>query len=454
MEDWLEAGLAYAHRWMDYQLAKHQQPGCQFAVATANGECFERSYGVADIASGEALTDDHRFRVASHSKTFTAVAIMKLREAGKLNLDTAVGTYVDDLDAAVAETTLGQLLSHTSGLMRDGRRAGHWQRTAAFFDAEALGAELAEPLVIDANTRFKYSNIAFGLLGLVIESVTGEPYADWVMREVVLPSGLERTVPDVGDPAGQPLASGHSARMPFGHKAIDGAQSTHALAAATGFVSTAGDLARFFASLDPEAERSVLTPASRREMVRRQWHVPHRSVPRSYGLGTMTSTWQDLTLIGHAGAFPGFISRSAFVPDWKIAVSVVSNAIDGPAEEWLEGIVSILAKFHEEGAPKPAVEGWAGRWWTVWSPIDLVPMGGKVAVSAVGAAQPFRDASELEITDGTSGRIALANGFANHGEPVRRTFDEEGNQQRLYLGGSEWVTDPNELAIFDTPAVA
>ena len=86
-----------------------RQPGCVFAVAHKGRVVFERAYDYADAVRGERLTPRHRFRVASHSKSFTAAAILMLREAEKLGLDDPVGRYVDDLHSLVAQVTLTQL---------------------------------------------------------------------------------------------------------------------------------------------------------------------------------------------------------------------------------------------------------------------------------------------------------------------------------------------------------
>src|SRR5579859_5108227 len=120
MSGWLDAALDYIPQWLDYQMRQSEQPGCVIAVAKQGEVLLDRAFGRADLSTGEALTPRHRFRVASHSKSFTAAGIMKLREAGKLKLDDAVGLHVDGLHPAVAAATIAQLLSHTAGLVRDG----------------------------------------------------------------------------------------------------------------------------------------------------------------------------------------------------------------------------------------------------------------------------------------------------------------------------------------------
>src|SRR5215218_128349 len=119
MERWLGSALDYIPRWVEFQMQAWQQPGCILAIAHRGAIVLERAFGCANLATGEALTPRHRFRVASHSKSFTAAGIMKLREQRKLKLDDAAGDYVDGLHLAVARVTIAQLLSHTAGLVRD-----------------------------------------------------------------------------------------------------------------------------------------------------------------------------------------------------------------------------------------------------------------------------------------------------------------------------------------------
>jgi D-alanyl-D-alanine carboxypeptidase len=442
MLDWLDAAIRYAESWLDYQMRATELPGCVIAVAANGALVRERAFGVADLKTGEALTPRHRFRVASHSKTFTAAGIFRLHEAAKLHLDDPVSRHVHGLDAATGHTTIAQLLSHSSGVLRDGVDASFWQQRRPFLDEAELRAELARPPVIDPNTRFKYSNVGFGLLGLVIEAATGERYADWISREIVAPFGLDETLPDAPIPEAVPAAAGHGGLLPLGKRyPVDGGESGRALASATGFVSTASDLAHFFNALDPGSAKSALSAASRREMTRPQWSVPHVKDGRQYGLGVIAGSVGGRKWFGHAGAFPGFISRTATVPEWGVTVSIVTNAIDGFANPWVEGVISIFDVFSRRGAPEGPAILWAGRWWTIWGAVDLVPAGDKVLVAAPARLDPFGEAGELEVSDATSGRIALADGFASHGEPVARTIDASGAATYLKLGGAVLVPE-------------
>ena len=162
--------------------------------------------------------------------------------------------------------------------------------------------DLAAAPSIEPNTRFKYSNHGYGLAGLVIEAVTGTPYCSWIKQAIIDAAGLEETEPDMPVAASVSIARGHSAKLPLGRRlVIPGDNPTNALAPATGFVSTAQDLARWFAQLDPAAQQSVLSVASRREMVRRQWRNPHSSLEGYYGLGTMSGSANGWDWFGHGG---------------------------------------------------------------------------------------------------------------------------------------------------------
>jgi D-alanyl-D-alanine carboxypeptidase len=180
--------------------------------------------------------------------------------------------------------------------------------------------------------------------------VTGERYGDWIKRAIVEPAGLRETDADMPIAGNVLRARGHGTKLPAGRRVvIPGTNPTHALAAATGFVSTARDLARFFAQLDPAARRSVLTPASRREMIRRQWRSPHSSLERHYGLGIISGRIGDWDWFGHSGGFQGFITRTAVLPAQELTVSVLTNAVDGLAHPWLDGVAHILQAFATHG---------------------------------------------------------------------------------------------------------
>lgn len=447
MQSWLTAALDYIPRWLEHQMRLTEQPGCAVAVAYRGKPVLERAFGHANLVTGEALTPRHRFRVASHSKTFTAAGILRLREAGRVRLDDPVGEYVDGLHPDVAAATINQLLSHSAGLIRDGLDAGQWQDRRPFLSDGELRAALAEPPVLPGSARFKYSNHGFGLLGLVIEAITGEPYGRWIRREIVAKAGLKEVEPDVPLPDGAPFANGHSGKLPLGRRVVvPGDNDTGALSSATGFVATAGDLVRFFASLDPAAKCRVLSPASRREMVRKQWLEEHSAAARHYGLGTIHGRTGDWEWFGHSGGFQSCISRTVVLTGRELAVSVLTNAVDGMAHQFSDGIVHILRGFEKRGGPTARTRDWAGRWWTLWNVTDLVPMRDHVLAAAPSLLNPFLDATEIEVIGPDEGRIRLAGGFGNHGEGAGLERAPDGRVTAVRLAGHRLLSEADMVA--------
>jgi CubicO group peptidase (beta-lactamase class C family) len=437
MEPWIKDAIGYLRSWIEFQMQSSQQPGCIVAVAHRGKVVAEFALGQANLKTGEKLTPRHRFRIASHSKSFTAVAIMKLREQRKVRLDDPIGHYVNGLHPQVAQTTIAQLLSHSAGLTRDGADAGQFGDRRPYLSAKELMAELRLPPAIAPNTRLKYSNHGFGLLGLAIEAITREPYREWIKREIVTAAGLRETEPDMPLTKGAAFARGHTLRLPVGRRlVVPGDNPTDAMASATGFVSTAADVARFFAQLAPNARRSPLAAGSRREMTRKHWRNPHATMEGYYGLGIMSGTLAGWDWFGHTGAFQGYISRTCVIPACELSLTCLTNAADGLAGFWLDGAMHILRAFATHGAPKRRVRGWTGRWWGTFGAVDLVPVGNLVLAANPQLLNPFMDAAEIEVSGRDTGRIAQAAGFHSHGQAVRRVRSKSGAVSDIWLAGS------------------
>jgi len=436
MDEWLEPALDYVPQWLEYQMRESEQPGCVIAIVHKGRVVLEQAFGHVDIVSRAPLSPRHRFRVGSHSKSFTAAGIMRLREQGKLGLDDHIGRHVEGLHPAVAEATIAQLLSHGAGIVRDGSDTAPWQNRRPFPGLGELRIDLAAAPVIEPNTRFKYSNYGYGLAGLVIEAVTGMPYCGWIKQAIIKAAGIPETEADMPVAADVLVARGHTAKLPLGRRmVIPGDNPTNALAPATGFVSTARDLANWFAQLDPAAEGSMLTVASRREMVRRHWRYPHSSIEQYYGLGIMSGRIAEWEWFGHSGGFPGFASRTVALREPVLVVSIVTNSVNGLADRWLDGVTQILSTFAKNGAPNSEVRDWTGRWWSLWGALDLVPMGGKVMVATPSLPNPFTDAGEISVSGADGGHVSLAGGSARHGEGVWRVRGRDGKVGEVWLGG-------------------
>jgi hypothetical protein len=173
-------------------------------------------------------------------------------------------------------------------------------------------------------------------------------------------------------------------------------------------------------------------------MIRGRWRDPDSSIERYYGLGVVSGSFAGWDWFGHSGGLQGYITRTCVLPAQELALSVLTNAVDGLAHQWLEGCVRILRVFAENGAPARRLTGWTGRWWTLWNPIDLVPVGRKVMVARPDFFNPFLDASEIEPRGRDRGRIVRAPGYASHGEPASLVRDRRGAIEEVQLGGTRF----------------
>lgn len=451
----------YASTWVALRRRTLGVPGVQLAVAVAGEVLVEQAHGSARLPGtdgpdddGEPLRTDHLFRVASHSKTFTATAVMQLVEQGRLRLDDTVAQHLPELaDAAVGDRTVAELLAHGGGVVRDTHDSDFWTLERPFPDRDALlAAALDRADVLPANEQFKYSNIGYGLVGLVIEAVVGRSWADHLRQAVLEPLALSRTGPDLDPARLGDYATGYTGNV-FGERVPIDTVGTGALASATGFWSTAGDLVRY-AAAHVLGDTTLLTDASKRRLHRTQWPVPGGD--EHYGLGFGRQTVGDRTLVGHGGGFPGHITRTVLDPVDGLTVVVLTNAIDGPAQDLATGVVKLvdaaLAAHRESGdaaEQEHDLSVFEGRWASLWGVTDLVDLGGRLRVIAPDQVDPTAGIAMLEVLDPTTARFTEAGGYASPGETVVAHRDGDrtawvrlaGSRRRRLEEQQAWLSD-------------
>lgn len=306
-------------------------PSITAAVLREGELVWETAVGSADIASGRETTADTQYRLGSITKTFTAAAIMQLRDAGKLDLEDSLDKHVD---AAAHTPTLRRLLSHTSGLQRE-THDDAWLK-ARFADVPELleTLDVAEQ-VLPPGARFHYSNLAFALLGIVVERVSGVPYAQYVEDRLLKPLGLTRTSFDPQEPAAkgylvQPYVEGVWDEAPV---------QTGAWIAAGQMWGTVRDLCRWAAFIaDPD--ESVLAKRTVEEMRTVQTIDDHLHWTGGYGLGLMLQRDGERILAGHGGSMPGFIAGVYVSPADKVGVAVLTNSSGAALGELAQRLVS------------------------------------------------------------------------------------------------------------------
>jgi CubicO group peptidase (beta-lactamase class C family) len=411
----------YFTSWLGFRQRYDRIPGVQAAVLHDGAIVASCAHGHADVERGVPLTDRHLYRIASHSKTFTATAVMQLAEAGRLRLDDTIGQWLASLAASpIAPVTVRELLAHAGGLVRDGRDGGFWQLASRFPDLDEL-ARIGhdDAAVLARNERFKYSNIGYSLLGQIVERAGGQPYADYVDEHIIEPLGLADTGPELDPGRADEFVTGYSSLALGDRRLPIEPADTRAMASATGFYSTATDVVRYAAAHFPGDDR-LLSDDSKRVMQHAHWAVEGAGAT-SYGLGFAIADIGGRRVLGHGGGFPGQITRTFFDPAAKIAISVLTNAIDGPA--WMLAAAGFtLIDLARRGAgvaaaaPSVDLDSFCGRFANVWGAHDVVQLGGRLYGLNPSQPDPTTDAIELEVVDDTTLRIARASGYGAHGE--------------------------------------
>ncbi|WP_329004314.1 beta-lactamase family protein [Kribbella sp. NBC_00709] len=427
MTESLTEALAYYDSWLAFNQRYQRVPGIQVAVYADDAIAFSAAYGMADVENGVPLTEQHLFRIASHSKTFTGTAVLQLVEQGRLRLDDKVEQHVTEIvGTPLGQRTVRELLAHAGGVTRDGLDADWWQLSTSFPDRDELLEVLRQEssAVIPENDRFKYSNIGYGLLGLVIEAASGTPYNAYVQTAIVDKLGLAGLGPELDPARLTEYAAGYSAlsyadqRVPIEH--ID----TRALASATGFFGNARDLVTYFSAHLPGDDR-LLSDKSKREMQHPLWTTGADGKAR-YGLGLAVTKVGDRDVFGHGGGYPGHITRTLVDPERRIVVSALTNAIDGPASQLAEGVLRLLDLADSKDRAEEAGLGrFTGRFANLWGVTDFVLLGGRLYATDPSGPNPAEEPQELEA-DGDTLRVTGGNGYGSYGESYRFTFDANG----------------------------
>lgn len=460
----LQKTLPYITDWVAYRAWKAEIPGLQLAIFFDGKVQLNTAYGFADVENKVELTTEHLFRIASHSKTFTSVAMFQLIEQGKVRLDDTVGTFIPEFlseKSPLADATIGELLSHGAGIIRDGIDADFWQCGRPYPDeAELLSMLLQEGVVIEAHTAFKYSNVGYSLAGLIVARVSGMSYNEYVTRNIVDRLKLENTGPEWDETRAGEYTTGYTGNHVSRKRKPVLPLDTRAFSPSTGFYGTAENLVRYFAAYFP-GDETLLKDRTKRIQRGAVWNSdPTTPTDRFYGYGLVVEKFGEHEVVGHSGGFPGHITYSVFDPEQGLAVSVLTNASDKAAGEVCAGVVKLLdaalkrksdltlvnplAATHDaEVRADIPTSRFEGRYAYAEGVMDIVALGERLVELPLSSADPTAALVDLTVVDESTLKFSAGSGFGNVGELVHFTFNDDGTVSRIRRGGeSMWpVTD-------------
>lgn len=295
-------------------------PGGVVLIAKEGKTVYRKSFGNANLELGVAMRPDHIFRIGSITKQFTAAAILKLAEEGKLSLQDDITKFIKDYPTHGHTLTIEHLLTHTSGIKN---YTGLDKWTPEILRKDFTPKELVdffkdEPMDFAPGEDFRYSNSGYILLGYIIELISGKSYGDCVNEFFFKPLGMNDSYYDNASMIVSNRAPGYQHRNGR-YENADFVSMTLPYSAGS-LLSTADDLSKWYEAVVNNkvvSERSIETAHSSYKLAN------GRST--GYGYGWEIGNIQGSKTIGHVGRINGFVTHTLYIPLERIFVAVFSN---------------------------------------------------------------------------------------------------------------------------------
>ena len=325
--------LALIEAWLEAQQAYNRVPGLSASIVHDQELLWSGAFGYANLENGQEAQADTIYGICSISKLFTGIAVMQLRDQGKVALEDPVASLLSwfNLQQSYSnspEITLRATLSHSAGLPRESDFP-YWEGPDFIFPTRGeIMAELGnQSTLYPADRYYQYSNLGLTLVGEIVAEKSGEDYSGYVTEHILTP--LKMTDTDTGFPTDSRaarIATGYAFPGRSGDIKVLPRYDARGITPAAGFTSTALDLARFaswqFRVLGGETGE-VLSPNTLREMQRVQWMDWDWTTARGLAFGVYRIG--NRTLTGHGGDCPGFNTRLFIDPQSQYGVSVLAN---------------------------------------------------------------------------------------------------------------------------------
>lgn len=347
--------LDVAAVWLDAQRDYEQIPGLSASVVHDQETVWSAAFGLAHRDRGEPATPATIYSICSISKLFTAIALMQLRDRGRVELSDPVSKHLDWFDLRQAHpdaalVTVEGILTHSAGLPRESAHP-YWSAPDFNFPTreEIIEGIADQETLYPAWRYFQYSNLGLTLAGEIVRESSGMSYEDYVQQNILDPLGLQDTRPRMPEELrGGQLASGYSAPTRDGIREPVPFFQARGIAPAAGYTSTVEDLAdfaRWMFRLEGRDEE-VLHAHTLREMQRVHYVDPDFDTYWGLGFAVMRSDGE--TFVGHGGSCPGYRSQIMLDMDDRVATVVMANASGVNAGGMARGIHRLVAPALEQ----------------------------------------------------------------------------------------------------------
>ena len=404
-------------------------PSVSASVFRGDELLWQAALGLVDVEARTDATPDTQYRIGSITKTFTAVCVLQLRDAGELSLDDPLTRFLPE---SAHGPTIGRMLAHSSGLQRE-PPGEIWETMQAPSREELLSDTADAEQVLEPGSWWHYSNLAYALLGEVVARAGGGTWEETLQARVLDPLGLSRTTPEESDPA----ARGYFVEPYSDAVRLEPELDLGGAGALGKLWSTTGDLARWGAFLAAGDDR-VLEASTLEEMAHVRAMVDHEGWKLAWGTGLELYRSGDHVFVGHGGAMPGHLAGLVVNRKTRIGAAVLTNTGAGASPEKLAldlAVAAIEALPHASEAwqpgeqASPEIEPLLGRWWVEGSEMIFSWRRGRLEAKLVGGPTG-RDTSYFE-PEGQD-RFRSVEG-RERGELLRVVRDAEDAIEKLYF---------------------
>lgn len=337
-----------------YRAAQHA-PGMSVGVVRGGDTLVLQGFGFANLEDSVRAAAGTVYRIGSITKQFTAAAILRLVEQGRIQLDSPLGAYLGTYIGPGERATMRQVLTHTSGIPNYTELPSFGQvRQTDLSDYELLDLIRHRPLDFAPGTQWHYSNSNYYALGVVLQKLGGAPYAEYLTQTLLTPLGLTHTVYCSVEPIIPDRAAGYS--LTNGKVVNASYISMHLPGAAGALCSTIGDLLRWQADL---VRGQVVQPGTYREMTTPA--VLTNGTRATYGFALGVYTLHGRQAVEHSGGINGFSADLAYYPGDSLSVVVLMNSDAANASLVARRIAETVMQVPDSGTLNLAVDSAEAR---------------------------------------------------------------------------------------------
>jgi len=386
----VKGALGAIDAWVEGVRTYDRIPGVSVGIVRDQDLIWSSGYGYSNLETKRPADADTLYSICSISKLFTSIGIMQLRDADKLTLGDSVGDHLDWFNITQSfddsgPITIESLLTHSSGLPRESDFPYWGGPDFPFPTRQQMIEKLnTQSTLYPAQRHYQYSNLALSLAGEIVQERSGQEYQAYVKANILDPLGLTSTRPYYPEKMrGEELAIGYTGMGRSGAREPVNPFFTRGITPAAGFTSSVNDLARFASwqfRLLEEGGSEVLAANTLREMQRIHWLDADKGW--QFGLGFEIWKVGDITVVGHGGGCPGYITNFLVTTKEEIAVVALTNAGDGPAQRLTQNLLKTISPALKEAKTPsddtmPDFSMYEGNY-------EVRPWGGELAIRQWG----------------------------------------------------------------------